>query len=241
MIYSRKLLERFLPLLKDVNDEELSKAIGSTGNELPLKDIFHHPRLNNVVIGRILSFEKHPNSDHLNVCQVQIDQAGKTHTIVCGASNVTKDKNVIVALEGAKLHDGRIIEYKEVRGIVSQGMLCGYYELTPLNSKNISLEDSLGILLFDDGVIGDTNVEEFLGFDDTIYEIEVPFANRNDINGVLNFCQDLAGYFKWKFVYPNPDFSKADLSLDGSIEYDKKLCNGFALAHIDNVQVKASA
>jgi phenylalanyl-tRNA synthetase beta chain len=196
MIYSRKLLERFLPNLKQISDEKLSQAIGSTGNELPLKDIHKHPIINNLVIGRILSFEKHPNSDHLNVCQVQIDKQGTTTTIVCGASNVKANKNVVVALKGATLHDGRVIEYKEVRGVMSNGMLCGYYELTPLNEKLCSPSDSEGIMLFDDGEIGDTNVQQFLGLDDTIYEIEVPFANRHDPNGVLSFCQDLAGYFK---------------------------------------------
>jgi phenylalanyl-tRNA synthetase beta chain len=195
MLYSRKLLERFLPKLSEINDNELSKAIGSTGNELPLNSIYKHPEVNNLVIGRILSFEKHPNSDHLNICKVQINNNGDVNVIVCGAKNVEANKNVVVALEGAKLHDGRVIEYKEVRGVVSQGMLCGYYELTPLNTKYISPQDSQGIMLFDDGEIGDTNVSSFLGLDDTIYDIEVPFANRNDINGVLSFCQDLAGYF----------------------------------------------
>ncbi|MDR2636517.1 MAG: phenylalanine--tRNA ligase subunit beta [Mycoplasmataceae bacterium] len=237
MLYSRKLLERFLPKLSEINDNELSKAIGSTGNELPLNSIYKHPEVNNLVIGRILSFEKHPNSDHLNICKVQINNNGDVNVIVCGAKNVEANKNVVVALEGAKLHDGRVIEYKEVRGVVSQGMLCGYYELTPLNTKYISPQDSQGIMLFDDGEIGDTNVSSFLGLDDTIYDIEVPFANRNDINGVLSFCQDLAGYFNWDFTYPNYDFSKANLNLNADIKYNDKICTGFGLAKVENISV----
>jgi phenylalanyl-tRNA synthetase beta chain len=196
MIYSRKLLEKLLPNFKDISDEQFIDAVSSTGNELPSKDIFHHPQLNNLVIGHLISFTKHPNSDHLNVCQVQIDQSGTINTIVCGAQNLIADKNVVVALEGAQLYDGRVISYKEVRGVVSQGMLCAYSELTPYNHKNMPKHDASGIMLFDDGVIGDTHVASFLGLDDTIYEIEIPFANRNDINGVLSFCQDIAGYFK---------------------------------------------
>ncbi|GMO13513.1 MAG: phenylalanine--tRNA ligase subunit beta [Mycoplasmoidaceae bacterium] len=240
MIYSRKLLETFLPKLKDVSDEELSAAVGSTGNELPLKDIFHHPKLNNLVIGRIISFEKHKNSDHLNVCKVQIDKKGTINTIVCGAPNVTANKNVVVALKGAKLHDGRVIEYKDVRGIVSQGMLCGYYELTPLNADYVSPSDADGIMLFDDGEIGDTKVAQFLGLDDTLYEIEVPFANRNDPNGALSFIQDLAGFFKWTFKYPEAKFETKYLGLRNLVGYDKKVCNGFALAKIENWKMKDS-
>jgi phenylalanyl-tRNA synthetase beta chain len=197
MQYSRKLFEKILPQVKNISDEQLIEALGSIGVELPKKDIFHHPTLNNVVFGRIINHTKHPDSDHLNICKVQIDKSGSTNTIVCGASNVTDNKLVVVALEGCKLFDGREIVYKELRGTKSEGMLCGYHELTPLNAKTVSKFDSEGIILLDLGEaeIGDTNVAEVLGLNDTIYEIEVPFANRNDINGAYAFCQDIAGFF----------------------------------------------
>jgi phenylalanyl-tRNA synthetase beta chain len=240
MIYSRKLLEQFLPGLKNISDIELSNAVGSTGNELPVKDIFHHPKLNDLVIGRLISFQKHPNSDHLNVCKVQTDKNGTINTIVCGANNLVANKNVVVALNGAKLYDGRIIEYKELRGIKSEGMLCSYKELTPLNANVINKDDADGIMLFDDGIIGDTNVSEFLGLDDTIYEIEVPFANRNDINGVLSFCQDLSAFFDFKFVYPNPNISEKLINLKNEMSINKKACSSFALAKLENIRIQPS-
>jgi phenylalanyl-tRNA synthetase beta chain len=193
MIYSRKLLISLLPNIAEVTDDEMITACGSIGTEI--ENIYKHPKLNNLVIGKLLSFEKHPNADKLNVCKVQINQAGTIHTIVCGASNLVAEKNVIVALEGAKLFDGRVIDYRELRGVRSEGMLCGYYELTPYNEGFVSSKDDEGIMLFDDGTIGDKNVAEFLGLNDTIYDISVPFANRNDLNGALSICQELSGYF----------------------------------------------
>lgn len=193
MFYSKKLLNRFLPDLQDYKDEEIVTACNSIGTEV--ETIIKHPKLNNLVIGRLLSFSKHPDADKLNVCKVDIG-GGKINTIVCGASNLVKEKNVIVALEGCRLNDGRVIEYKELRGIKSEGMLCAYEELTPYNSEFISKEDQEGIMLFNEGEVGDTNVSDFLGLNDTIYQIDVPFANRNDFNGVYALCQELAGYFQ---------------------------------------------
>jgi phenylalanyl-tRNA synthetase beta chain len=190
MIYSRKLLTTFLPKLKTINDEQLIEACGSIATEI--EKIYKHPKLNNLVIGKLLSFTKHPNADKLNVCKVDIGT--KIHTIVCGASNLVANKHVIVALEGCKLYDGRVIEYKELRGVKSEGMLCGYSELTPY-ADNMSANDAAGIMLFTEGTIGDTNVQKFLGLDDIMYDISVPFANRHDLTGVLSFCQELASYF----------------------------------------------
>jgi phenylalanyl-tRNA synthetase beta chain len=196
MIISRKLLEIILPKFKNITDQQFQDAIKSTGNELPTKDIFIHPKLNNLVIGRLLSFEPMVGSDHLNLCKVMINKNKKINTIVCGAKNLIANKNVIIALEGAKLYDGRIIKYKELRGVISEGMICGYNELTPLNIEKQAKEDTVGVMLFDDGDVGDTNVAEFLGLDDTIYNIEVPYSNRHDIEGALAFCQDISAYFK---------------------------------------------
>jgi phenylalanyl-tRNA synthetase beta chain len=197
MIFSRNLITKILPEFKNISDAEFQKAVLSTGNELPSKDIFKHPTLNNVVIGKLVSFEKHPDSDHMNVCKVQTSESD-FRTIVCGAGNLVASKHIIVALPGAKLHDGRLIEEKDLRGVKSQGMICSYNELTPLNSEVVSKLDAEGVMLFEDGIIGDTNVAKFLGLDDTLYQIEVPYSNRHDIEGALAFCQDIAAYFNWK-------------------------------------------
>jgi phenylalanyl-tRNA synthetase beta chain len=86
------------------------------------------------------------------------------------------------------------IEFKEVRTILSQGMMCAYYELTP-HIEYCADEDSKGIILLDDAIVGDRDVAKYIGLDDVMYEIAVP-SNRGDLNGVIPICQELAGYFK---------------------------------------------
>lgn len=239
MIFSKNLLKQYLPQIVNVTNEQLINACSCVG--LELEKIYHHPLLNNLVIGKLKSFKKHPNADSLSICEVVVNAQGKTQTIVTGAPGLIAGKNVVVALEGAKLHDGRVIVYKELRGIMSQGMLCSYEELTPYNHAYMTKLDSIGIMQFDDGVVGDTNVATFLGLDDVLYDIAVPFSNRNDINGLLSFCQEISGYFKWNFSYPKPKkLPKISAKPSIPIKFNANGCLGLSLVYLQNVDVSES-
>jgi phenylalanyl-tRNA synthetase beta chain len=192
MLVSKYLIGKFLPKIHDINDQQFIDACSAIGIEV--EAIKHHPKTNNLVIGEIIKVDQHPNASKLHVCEVKVEQTGKVNTIVCGAHNVVAKRKVIVALNGAKLHDGRVIEYKELRGILSQGMICAYSELTPYNNFQ-NEEDANGIILLNDGVVGDKDIEKYIGLNDTIYDLSVP-SNRNDLNGVLPLCQELSGFFK---------------------------------------------
>jgi phenylalanyl-tRNA synthetase beta chain len=192
MLVSKYLIGKFLPKIHEITDQQLIDACNAIGIEV--ERIHHHPKTNNLVIGEIIKIDRHPNANKLHVCEVRIDQTNKTNTIVCGADNVIPKRKVIVALSGAKLHDGRVIEYKELRGILSQGMICAYNELTPHHIFQ-SDEDANGIILLNDGIVGDKDVEKYIGLNDTIYDLSIP-SNRNDLNGVLPLCQELSGFFK---------------------------------------------
>jgi phenylalanyl-tRNA synthetase beta chain len=192
MLVSKYLIGKFLPKIHDINDQQFIDACSAIGVEV--EGIHRHPKTNNLVIGEIIKVNQHPNATKLHVCEVKIDQTGKVNTIVCGANNVIANKKVIVALNGAKLHDGRVIEYKELRGILSQGMICAYSELTTY-SEFQSDEDAEGIILLEDGIIGDKEIEKYIGLNDVIYDLSIP-SNRNDLNGVLSLCQELSGFFK---------------------------------------------
>jgi phenylalanyl-tRNA synthetase beta chain len=237
MFYSRKLLNRFLPDLEVYTDEEIVTACNSIGTEV--ENIIKHPKLENLVVGRLISYTKHPDADKLNVCKVDIG-GGKINTIVCGARNLVKGKNVVVALEGCRLYDGRIIEYKELRGIKSEGMLCAYEELTPYNEAFISKEDAEGIMLFKEGEIGDSNVAKLLGLDDTIYQIDVPFANRNDFNGAYALCQELAGYFQIPFKVTEGSVGNgSDTKIN--INLDRDACYAYSATLVEGVDIKSSS
>jgi phenylalanyl-tRNA synthetase beta chain len=191
MIISRHLITKLLPKFSSIDDVGFINACNSIGIEV--EKILHHPKLDNCVIGEIISIENHPNADRLHVVQVKINN-DQINTIVCGAGNLQLNRKVIVALNNAKLHDGRVIVYKELRGILSQGMICAYGELTP-HSQFMMSDDADGIMLLNDATVGDTDVAKYIGLDDTIYDLSTP-SNRNDLNGALFLCQELAGFFK---------------------------------------------
>jgi phenylalanyl-tRNA synthetase beta chain len=191
MLVSKQLLSKFLPKIHATDNKDIVNACSAIGVEV--EQILTHPITNNLVIGQIIEVTDHPNADKLHVCKVKINDKD-INTIVCGANNVATGKKVIVALQNAKLHDGRIIEYKELRSVSSQGMICAYSELTPHASFE-SDEDKDGIILLDDAVVGDKDVGKYIGLNDTLFELTLP-SNRNDLNGVLFLCQELSGFFK---------------------------------------------
>jgi len=101
------------------------------------KSFFSHPEsydpvLDNVIIGKVIKVEKHPNADRLKVCAV--DCGNETRTIVCGGSNVEDNILVVVAKPGVKVYLGggkELVELKQmaIRGVESAGMICGADEL----------------------------------------------------------------------------------------------------------------
>lgn len=94
------------------------------------------------LVGFVSEMEAHPDSDHLNVCQV--DVAGKTLQIVCGASNVAQGQRVVVATDGAIMPTGQVIRNGKLRKVLSEGMLCSEYELGLISEKK------KGILVLDE-------------------------------------------------------------------------------------------
>ncbi len=99
-------------------------------------------------VGEIISYEKVDGSDHLNICQVDIKS--EILQIVCGAKNVKENIKVVVALDGAILPDGKLIEKGQLRGIDSQGMLCSAYEL------KLSEKTNQGILIVEKQEVGES-------------------------------------------------------------------------------------
>ena len=91
----------------------------------------------NVVVGRVLTCEMHPDSDHLHVCTVDVG-GSEPLQIVCGAPNVAAGKLVCCALEGAQLPGGVTIKKGKIRGVESCGMLCSGPELRPSAIRRIS-------------------------------------------------------------------------------------------------------
>ncbi len=235
MLVSKKAISYLIPNILKINDELIIKAFNNSGCEV--ERVIKHEKVNNLVIGKILSVENHPNANKLHVCSVQLDEQGTKHTIVCGASNLQIGKYVIVALQGAKMVDGRVIQYKELRGMLSQGMICAYSELTTCIDF-LSKEEAQNIILLDDATIGDTDIYKYINLDDTIYDLSLP-SNRNDLNSIYSICQELNGYFDLGFKNKVLEHS-FDIQKQIHVELSKQV-NGVSFLKAENINVDQSS
>ena len=125
MNLSRKWLEEFVHV--DANDKEFAEAMTLSGSKVELTHDLGE-EIANIVVGEVTAMERHPDSDHMWVCQVDVG-GGKSVQIVTGAWNVHVGDLVPVALDGASLPGGKKIEKGMLRGVESNGMMCGLYEL----------------------------------------------------------------------------------------------------------------
>jgi phenylalanyl-tRNA synthetase beta chain len=140
------------------------------------------PDLKGVVVGEVLSVQKHPDAEKLNVCRVA---SGREELqIVCGAPNVRAGMKAPLALIGAKLPGGMEIKKAKLRGVESSGMLCSARELA-------LSEDTAGLMdLPQDLRVGD-DLSHALGLDDTILEINLT-PNRGDCMSVAGVAREVA-------------------------------------------------
>ena len=125
MNLSRKWLQEFVSV--DANDKEFAEAMTLSGSKVELTHDLGE-EISNVVAGRIVSMVRHPNSDHMWICQLDVGQAEPVQ-IVTGAWNIHAGDLVPVALHKSTLPGGKKIEKGKLRGEVSNGMLCSLKEL----------------------------------------------------------------------------------------------------------------
>ena len=125
MLLSRKWLNEFVTVAAD--DKEFDEAMTLSGSKVETTADLG-AEISNVVVGRILSMERHPDSDHMWICQIDAGQAEPVQ-IVTGAWNIHPGDLVPVALHKSTLPGGVKIEKGKLRGIASNGMMCGLSEL----------------------------------------------------------------------------------------------------------------
>ncbi|HPJ23161.1 MAG TPA: phenylalanine--tRNA ligase subunit beta [Clostridia bacterium] len=196
--------------------------------------------ISNVVAGKILSIEKHPDADKLVVCKVDVGN-GEIQ-IVTGATNVSEGDLVPVALHGASLPGGVKIKKGKLRGVVSDGMLCSLRELNlTVNDYPNAIED--GIFILDRYIEPGTDMVHELGLDENIIEFEIT-SNRPDCFSVIGLAREAAATFKREFTVKEPmpaetgNGNAADMV---SIEIaDKELCPRYTGRVITDVVIEPS-
>ena len=183
--------------------DEICRAITFLGFEVENVISTGAPKLENVVVGEILTRAKHPNADKLSVCTVDVGSAGGVKTIVCGAPNCDAGNRVPVALPGAVLPGNFVIKQSKIRGQSSDGMMCAPDEL--------GLGDEhAGLLILSGSPALGTPINDVLPPGDTVFDIEIT-PNRPDCLSHLGIARELAAWFKLPLKYPQEKF-RGDVS-----------------------------
>ncbi|ADV45599.1 phenylalanine--tRNA ligase subunit beta [Nitratifractor salsuginis] len=183
MIVTRRWLEEYIDL-EGISDQALHDTFNSIG--LEVDSMQRHTMPEKVVVGRILSCEKHPDADKLNLCSVDVG-ADAPLQIVCGAANVREAEYVAVATVGAVLPGDFAIKPAKLRGVESFGMICSSSELgLPEMGKGIIILDkSIGEL------VPGKPLRDYPDFNDTVIELELT-ANRGDCLSIRGVARDLS-------------------------------------------------
>ncbi len=196
--------------------------------------------IKNVVAARIVELTPHEDSDHLQICQMDIG-GGKTVQIVTGAQNIKKGDLVPAALDDSYLPNGAHIKAGKLRGVDSLGMLCSGEELC-LTEEDYEGASVHGILILRDEWETGTDMRTVLGLDDYIIDFKIT-ANRPDCNCFLGVAKEISVVLGTEFNPPVPTYKTVggDIKdfIDVTVEnYD--LCPRYVGRIVRNLRIKPS-
>lgn len=197
-------------------------------------------KIKNVVVAEIKEITPHENSDHLQICQMDIG-GGEITQIVTGAQNISVGDKVPAALDDSYLPNGMHIKAGKLRGVDSNGMLCSGEELC-LSEDDYPGASVYGILILkNDEVIG-TDMREVLGLDDYIIDFKIT-ANRPDCNSFLGVAKEIGVVLGTEFKAPVPAYKTVGEDINDYIKIDVEnyeLCPRYIGRVVKNLRIKPS-
>ncbi len=195
--------------------------------------------MENVVIGKVIKLERHQNSDHLWICQV--DVGSEVLQIVTGAQNLKEGDLCPVALHGAKLPNGTEIRRGKLRGEESCGMLCSLPELL-LSENDFPHATADGILVLDEDAPLGSDAATALGMDDVVVEFEIT-PNRPDCLSVRGLAREVGATFEVPFTAQPPVMpgGEGDVGEHLAVKVEATdTCMRYSAAMVKNVRIKPS-
>ena len=188
----------------------------------------------NLIIGKILTCEKHPDADKLNVTTVDIGDKEPLQ-IICGAPNVAINQKVIVSLIGSCLPGDFKIKKSKIRGIESFGMICSLEEL---GVKDFDSKETGIYVLGDDAVIGEDPLK-YLHLDDYVLDLDLT-ANRPDLLSMEGVAFDTSCMLDKKISLKKHKYETNKLENDLKVFTDTSKCLAYYGQVINNVKIKES-
>ena len=195
--------------------------------------------IENVVVGKILKTEKHPDADKLTVAQC--DVGTEVIQIVTGADNIKEGDYIPIAKHGSTLPGGVKIKKGKLRGVESNGMMCSAQELA-LDLDKVSENMLDGIYILDGEYPLGADIKDILGLNDTVVEFEIT-NNRPDCLSILGVARETAATFGVAMKYPDTGFKENSENIKDYIDIEVKnseLCPRYMARMVKNIVIKDS-
>lgn len=221
----------------DIPVEEYAHRMVMSGSEVEDVEKLGE-NMQNVVVGRVISLEKHPDADRLQVCQMDIGE--KVIQVVTGATNVSAGAVVPVAKVGAILPNGMQIKAGKLRGVDSFGMLCSAEELCLPEEDEEGAEH--GILLLQQDVNSGMDMREVLGLNDVVVEFKT-LANRPDCMSVRGIARETAATLQKPIHFSKVNFMENNENILEYIQIsvdDEDLCPRYTARVVKNIKIGPS-
>jgi len=230
MKVSLSWLKDYVNIEMDVLD--LASALTMAGLEVEsITNSFDY--LENVVVGRIVEISPHPKAEKLKLCRV--DSGNSIVQIVCGAPNIAENILAPLALPGTVFPDGSILQTCDIRGQVSEGMLCSERELELGDDKS-------GVMVLSGTHDAGTRISVALSLSDFVLEIGLT-PNRSDCLSIIGIAREIAAIQKLKIKYPvkqQPDGNKGILKYTSIKIEAPEHCPRYAAALVTDITVSES-
>ena len=240
MKLNRKWLHEEFVDLSNVSDKEYVETLTVFGQKVETWERMD-AEIKNVVVGKVLEIVRHENSDHMWVCQIDVGEEEPVQ-IVTGAQNVKVGDMVPVAKHNSWLPGGVHITKGKLRGVKSNGMLCGLEELG-LTQGDFPYAIMDGIFIIEEPCsIGD-DINKIIGNDDTIVEFEIT-NNRPDCYSIIGLARESAAAFGKTMRHHEPVVKGSDAGsmyemLDVEVPAEE-LCNRYTARMVTNVKIGPS-
>ena len=226
--------------LAGVSPKEYDAKMTMSGSKVESVDYLGQ-EIQNVVTGKVLSVEPHPDSDHLVICQLDAGQAEPLQ-IVTGAPNVTQasvGEICPVALHGSTLPGGVKIKKGKLRGVVSNGMMCSFQELG-LDHGCVPYACDNGILFLPQDTPVGVDIKGVLGLDEYVADFEIT-SNRPDCLSVIGLARETAATFQRPFSVKDPAVKGCggDIRDYVSVRVDEPaLCPRYTAKIVKNIKIE---
>lgn len=223
----------------DVTKDELAEKMTLAGFEIEgIEELGQN--MKNVVCGKILKIENHPDSDHLLICQIDVGKDEPVQ-IVTGAQNVFEGAYVPAALHKSLLPNGMKITKGKLRGVPSNGMLCSGGELCLTESDYEGAEVDGILILKGEPTVG-TDMRDVLKLDDCIIDFSIT-SNRPDCQSVLGIAREISVVLNKEFKMPVPSYKTVGGNVNDEISIEDRnfeLCPRYLGTVVKNLRIKES-